>query len=83
MIKYAITGNIASGKTTVEDFLKQKGFEVLDTDRVAHDILDNEGFEEIVKAFGSEILTDGRADRTKLGKIVFKDSEKRKRFNSD
>ena len=78
MIKYAITGNIASGKTAVENFLKQNGYEVLDTDKLAHEIIDNEVFEDIKNEFGSDILTDNKIDRSKLGKIVFNDSEKRK-----
>ena len=82
MIKYAVTGNIASGKTTVENFLNQKGFEVLDTDKVAHDLLDNEAFDTVLKEFGSEILTDKKIDRMKLGEIVFKDAENRKVLES-
>lgn len=78
MIKYAITGNIASGKTTVEEFFIKNGYEVLDTDKVAHDLLDNDAYETVLKAFGKEILTGNKIDRIKLGKIVFEDAEKRK-----
>ena len=39
MLKVAITGNIASGKSCVEAILSSKGFDVYDTDSIAHDIL--------------------------------------------
>ena len=78
MIKYAITGNIASGKTAVENFLRQKGFNVIDTDKVAHDLLGNEALKSVIDAFGTGILADGKPDRNKLAEIVFNDTEKRK-----
>ena len=34
MIKIAIAGNIASGKTAVEGFFKEKGYDILDTDKI-------------------------------------------------
>ena len=40
MLKIAITGNIASGKSSVENVLKEKGYKVFDTDKIAHNILD-------------------------------------------
>ena len=41
MLKVAITGNIASGKSAVEKVLELKGFKVYDTDKIAHEILEN------------------------------------------
>ena len=41
MLKIAITGNIASGKSTVETFFQDKGFKVFDADKIAHKILAN------------------------------------------
>lgn len=78
MIKYAITGNIASGKTAVENILRQKEFNVLDTDIVAHYLLENEALMSVTETFGTEILTNGRPDRLKLAEIVFNNAEKRK-----
>ena len=78
MIKYAITGNIASGKTTVEEFFNKYGYEILDTDKISHKILDTNAIEQVVKEFGKEILTNDKIDRKKLGQIVFCDTEKRK-----
>ncbi len=79
MRKVAITGNIASGKSEVEKLLFASGFKVLDTDSVAHDILENdeEAKKEIVSIFGKDIL-DGNnlISRAKLAEIVFNDKDK-------
>ena len=58
MLKVAIVGNIASGKTTVEKFIEEKGFKVYDTDKIAHEILQNS--DEVKKEFGT-------LDRKKIG----------------
>lgn len=70
MRKIAITGNIASGKTAVENILVNKGYKVLDTDCVAHKLLND----KVAQAFREyNILEDGKISRDKLGKLVFDD----------
>lgn len=71
MIKVALTGNIASGKSTVQKILEDKGYKVLDTDKTGHILLDT--MPEIKEAFKDyDILnSEGLIDRDKLGKIVF------------
>lgn len=74
MIKIAITGNIASGKSSVEKLLSAKGFTVYDTDKIAHSILENSyEVKEVFKDF--DITTDGKIDRKKLGSIVFSNND--------
>ena len=74
MIKYAICGNIASGKSTVESILAEKGYRVLDCDKVCHNILNkNSQITELFKDF--DILENGKISRDKLGKIVFTNKE--------
>ena len=77
MFKIAIVGNIASGKSTVEKIIREKGYKVIDTDKISHDIL--AGSFAVRKLFADDnILTDGQIDRKKLGAVVFKDKEKMK-----
>ena len=71
MIKIAISGNIASGKSSVESILKSFGFPVFDTDELCHNILLNSK-SEILSAFDEfDILENGEISRKKLGKLVF------------
>lgn len=71
MLKIAITGNIASGKTSVQKILEQKGYKVLDTDIVGHKLLGE--LPEIRNMFSKYAIfnNDGQINRTKLGKLVF------------
>ena len=75
---YVITGSIASGKSTVVNLLKERGFSVIDADVIAHEQLEIcKG--EIVCEFGEQILDEaGKIDRKKLGAIVFREPKKLK-----
>jgi dephospho-CoA kinase len=80
-----LTGGIGSGKSTVASFLAGLGATVIDVDSVWHEALgaDSELRQQIVAAFGSEILTpDQEIDRRKLGRIVFGNDEALARLNS-
>lgn len=80
MIHIALTGGIACGKSLVGKYLKDSGFAVIDTDKLAHQILErgSEGFKEVIGVFGQDILNpkSGDIDRKKLSTIVFSDSSK-------
>ena len=75
---YVITGSIASGKSTVVNLLKKRGFSMIDADLIAHEQLENcKG--EIVREFGEQILDEaGKIERKKLGVIVFREPKKLK-----
>ncbi len=83
MIKVALTGNIASGKSSVQKIIEMSGFDVLDTDEVGHGLLSVKN-SELMKAFGRENVldTDGNFDRKKLGDLVFNSPEKLELLNS-
>ncbi|MEZ4860905.1 MAG: dephospho-CoA kinase [Caldilineaceae bacterium] len=76
MFIIGLTGNIATGKSTVLHYLATKGAYVLDADRLAHDSMQKgtHTYWAIVDVFGQSILqTDGAIDRPALGAIVFAD----------
>lgn len=77
MLKVALTGNIASGKSSVQLFLEKQGYPVLDTDIVCHELLENSV--EIAEAFsGYDVFHNGILSREKLGKLVFSDPKLKK-----
>ena len=83
MYVIGLTGNIATGKSTVLNVLAQLGAEVIDADKIAHQVTapDGPAYAAVVEAFGPEILReDGTIDRAKLGRIVFRDPEALKRL---
>lgn len=74
MFKVGLTGGIGSGKTTVSDLFKSLTIDVIDTDVIAHELIntDHEVSQEVVKAFGKEIIAaNGVIDRKKLAAFVF------------
>jgi len=78
--KYVIglTGNIATGKSVVRKMLEHLGAYGIDADALSHRAIakDAPGYQPVVDAFGRWILApDGQIDRTRLGKIVFSDSD--------
>ena len=83
--RIGLTGNIATGKSTVAGMLAALGAEHIDADRVAHEMIapDGPAYDEVVAAFGEQILTpDGRIDRGKLGAVVFHDEAAMARLES-
>ena len=74
-----LTGTIASGKSTISHFLENKGIAVVDADKISRQItaFGGSAVDEVVQAFGEEILSEGVIDRKKMGQIVFSNKEKR------
>jgi dephospho-CoA kinase len=80
-----LTGGIACGKSSVSKLLAQNGIKVINADELAHRAIEPDGpaYSAVVKEFGCGIVKeDGRIDRRKLGEIVFKDRDARKRLES-
>ncbi len=71
-----LTGNIATGKSTVAHMLQDVGAYLIDADKLAHDLMraGSPAYEGVVARFGATILApSGEIDRRKLGAIVFAD----------
>lgn len=80
-----LTGGIASGKSTVATILRRLGAAVVDADELAREVVrpDTPGWNEIVKAFGTEVLQPDRSlDRQKLRTAIFSDPEARKKLEA-
>lgn len=85
MFKIGLTGGIASGKSTVLTYFKDKGIHYIDADIVAREVVEpgTEGLKAIVDTFGSHVLhADGTLNREALGAIVFHNEEKRQLLNN-
>ncbi len=71
-----LTGNIGTGKSTVAGMLAELGAEVIDADKVAHEVMwaGTPAHAALVEIFGPEVLApDGEIDRKRLGGLVFAD----------
>lgn len=79
-----LTGGIASGKSTVSNMLKKRGFTIVDADVAARAVVERgeKAYEQVVVSFGRDILlSDGSIDRAKLGSIIFHDEKERNKLN--
>ena len=76
-----LTGGIATGKTTVSNYLGDRyGFPILDADVYAKEAVevDSPIFQKIIQRYGSDIQLENRElNRTKLGDIIFNDTEEK------
>ena len=73
-ILIGLTGGIASGKSTVIQYLRYQGYPVIDADKLGHKVLEsgNPGYSKVVEKFGASILNkDKSVNRLILGGIVF------------
>lgn len=81
MLSVGLTGNVASGKSTVADLWRAAGVPVVSADRLARDVVlpGSPGLDEVVDLLGSEVLRDdGTMDRARVRDLVFRDPEARR-----
>ena len=79
-----LTGGIGTGKSTVSKYLASKGFEIIDADLIARQIVQPGSplLDEIGEIFGRQfILPDGSLDRKALGAYVFQDGHRKKQLD--
>jgi dephospho-CoA kinase len=80
LLKVALTGGIASGKTTVSDMFAVHGVPIIDADLLAREAVEkgSAGLARVIERFGEQIIDDeGNLDRAALRAIVFKDDAAR------
>jgi dephospho-CoA kinase len=73
----ALSGGIATGKSTVASLLSLNGMRVIDADTISHEILDDSS-SWVVDTFGSEYVNGSKVDRAKLGTLIFSDAKAKK-----
>ncbi len=85
VLRVGLTGGIATGKSTVSRIFAGLGASILDADDIAHRLIVKGGgaYERVVEAFGRDILdAEGSIDRSRLGRIVFADTDRRSLLES-
>ncbi|MFO8153426.1 dephospho-CoA kinase [Thioalkalivibrio sp.] len=85
MLRIGLTGGIGSGKSTVSAIFQQLGAPVIDTDRIAREVVapGEPALAEIGRSFGSGLLRpDGSLDRAALRRRVFRDPSRRRRLEA-
>jgi len=77
LIKIAIIGGVASGKTSVCQFFQELGAFVVNTDKIVHELLlsDVDLIEKIIRQLGPEVLENGKLNRRIIAEKVFKNSK--------
>ncbi len=85
MFQIALTGGIASGKTTVSNEFKNLGVPIIDADIIAREVVapGSTALGELIELFGRDILNDdGSLNRPALRKIIFSDTESKKKVEA-
>jgi dephospho-CoA kinase len=79
-----LTGGVGSGKSTVGEMLRELGAEVVDADAATHAVYEpgGPGYDDVVREFGPDFVRDGKIDRSRLGDLVFRDADARRRLNA-
>ena len=80
VLKVALTGGIASGKSLVSDLLAIHGCHIIDLDVISREVVlpGTEGLNELVESFGDSILlSDGSLDRKNLQDVLYKKGRNR------
>jgi dephospho-CoA kinase len=82
--KIAVTGNVASGKSSICRYFKQLGAFVVDADKIVHDLLSSKTSvgQTIIKFLGNDILDKGEISREKVADKVFSDIKKLKKLEA-
>lgn len=85
MLEIGITGGIATGKSSVANYIREKGYPVLDADVISREIVEpgSSTLHALELQFGPQIINqDGSLNRQLLGSIVFGDTQKIDQLNA-
>lgn len=84
MYLVGLTGGIASGKSTVASAWSELGGIEIDADQLAREVVEEgtPGLAQIKEAFGEQVISDGKLNRSALGELVFSSDDKRKKLEA-
>jgi dephospho-CoA kinase len=85
VLRVALTGGIASGKSTIARFFRELGVPIIDTDSIARQVVapGEPGLAAVRQAFGDRVIaSSGELDRRALRRIVFRDAGERRRLEA-
>ena len=78
-----ITGVIGSGKSSVVNYLKEKNYQVIDSDKIVKELYFNQSVVlKIKEAFGEEYIENSGINRIKLGSLIYNNENERLKLNS-
>ena len=80
--KFAVTGGIGSGKSTVLRLLEEMGYPVFSCDDISHKLWTEEAYRKMLSDAFPSCLTGGEIDKQKLSALVFSDENARKKLES-
>ena len=79
----ALTGGIGSGKSAVGDYLRQKGFVLIDCDKIACQVAnDSQVQQKVIALLGEQFVVDGQLNRAKIRSVVFADEYLHKQYSA-
>lgn len=85
MIRIALTGGIACGKSVSARMLSEMGLEIIEADDIARELMEpgTEVYRDVKRSFGPKVFDrEGKVDRKILGRVVMNDPEKRAKLNA-
>lgn len=82
MKKYAITGNIASGKSAVQKIIAKQGYKVIDADDISHKLLTVKNLALYYAFKDYDVFENNEFSREKLGQLIFSDAKMRIKLNT-
>ncbi len=77
----ALTGGIATGKSSVASIFRDYGVTIIDADKVAHEVLDRE-YLQIAELFGDKYILEKCVNRKQLGTLIFSNKKEKERLEN-
>ena len=81
-MRYAITGSIGTGKSTVANAFKKRGFKVLDADKMVHELYQDKAVLSKVEALFPEAFINHKMNKDVIANVIFSNQEKKKELEN-